>query len=70
MSSESYRKHSEWCRNMAEEYRRDAPTMREDYRTGWLARADRLDEEAVWYAFHADLMERPALNQEECREAA
>jgi hypothetical protein len=55
---------------MAQEYRRDAPTMREDYRAGWLARADRLDEEAVWYAFHADLMEKSPLKHTEHREAA
>ncbi|WP_175552051.1 hypothetical protein [Pararhizobium antarcticum] len=43
---------------MADEYRRDAPLMNEPTRSGWLTRADDLDEKADWYEKQADSLER------------
>lgn len=56
---EALRSDAEKARQTASEYRRDADTQREPYRSRWLDRADECDDRADWYEWKAQC--------EECR---
>jgi hypothetical protein len=51
--SERFSKHADWCRAMAEEYRRDAQSVKEPQRTKWLKAAERLEDDETFYREHA-----------------
>lgn len=53
--SERYERHAEWCLAMAEEYRRDAETVKDEQRERWLKSAERLEGDADWYFDHAEI---------------
>jgi len=45
------------ARQTAEQYRLDAPSMNEPYRSQWVARADQCDDRADFYDWNAELEE-------------
>lgn len=48
---------AEKARQTASEYRRDADTQREPYRSQWLDRANECDDRADWYEWKAQCEE-------------
>lgn len=51
--TERFTRHADWCLKMAQEYRRDAESVKEPQKTKWLKAAERLEDDAAFYTEHA-----------------